>query len=82
MLIKTLADPLSLPREIIERKDLTKKISKAIKKLPLDYRRVLSLYYNNHFNFREIAEILKEPIDTIKSRHRRALVLLKKLIEF
>ena len=44
------------------------------------YRMVLFLRYNDHFNFREIAEALDEPLNTIKSRHRRALILLKKLL--
>ncbi|MEI8361443.1 MAG: sigma-70 family RNA polymerase sigma factor [bacterium] len=44
-------------------------------------RQVLDLYYKNDLNFREIAEVLEESIDTIKSRQRRALIKLKKLIE-
>jgi len=32
------------------------------------------------FTFREIAQALGEPLDTVKSRHRRALVKLKKLL--
>ncbi len=36
--------------------------------------------YNDHFNFREIAEAFGESIHTTKSRHRRALIQLKKLL--
>ncbi|MDP2967508.1 MAG: sigma-70 family RNA polymerase sigma factor [bacterium] len=33
------------------------------------------------FTFREIAESLGEPLNTVKSRHRRALIILKKLLD-
>jgi len=38
------------------------------------------LRYNDHFNFREIAESFGEPLHTITSRHRRALIQLQKLL--
>ncbi|PJB83326.1 RNA polymerase subunit sigma, partial [Candidatus Wolfebacteria bacterium CG_4_9_14_0_8_um_filter_39_46] len=44
------------------------------------YRMVLFLRHNDHFTFREISESLGEPIDTVKSRHRRGLILLRKEI--
>ncbi len=50
----------------------------GIDKLSPKYRLVLSLYYNDNLNFREISEILGEPLNTIKSRHRRALTILRK----
>lgn len=80
MLAKTLADPALLPTEILERADIAKALSTALEALSPDYRMVLFLRYNDHFNFREIAESLGEPLHTIKSRHRRALVQLKKLL--
>jgi len=51
-----------------------------IKKLPPEYRKILSLHYKNLFTFREIAEIFNESINTIKSRHLRALSQLKKFL--
>ena len=44
-----------------------------------NYRTVIDLRYNEQYSFREIAEHLKEPLDTVKSRHRRALIQLKQL---
>ncbi|MFH1392561.1 MAG: sigma-70 family RNA polymerase sigma factor [bacterium] len=55
-------------------------INSSLEQLPLKYRLIIFLRYNDHFNFREIAEILGEPLNTIKSRHRRALAMLKKLL--
>ncbi len=79
--IKTLIDPLSLPNKIFEQIDAAGFLQSAIERLLPKYQLVLSLYYNDNLNFREIAEKLKEPLDTIKSRHRRALIMLKKRIE-
>jgi len=58
---------------------LTDKIeSSVLQTLSPVYRAVLSLYYNEHLNFREIAETTGESLNTVKSRHRRALIQLKK----
>jgi len=77
---ETLADPSPLPGELLERKSIREILAKAIEKLSLKYRKVLSLHYNDNLAFREIAESLGEPLNTVKSRHRRALTTLKKLL--
>jgi len=78
--VDSLADPSPLPPEILERKELARDLERALKKLPPKMRAVLLLYYNEHLTLRAIAEILDEPLNTVKSRHRRGLVLLKKLL--
>jgi len=80
ILTETLADPLPLPDELFERVDIAKMLNTVIQQLSPKYRMVLFLRYNDHFNFREISEALDEPLNTIKSRHRRALIQLKKLL--
>lgn len=77
---ETLADPAPLPQELLEKADLARILNSAMEKLSPKYRAVLLLYYNDHFNFREIAEILDEPLHTVKSRHRRALIQLRGLL--
>jgi len=52
-------------------------LATILEKIPPDYRMTLFLRYNDHFTFREIAESLGEPLNTIKSRHRRGLAMLK-----
>ena len=79
-ILDNLSDPSPLPEELFERKDLAEKLDRAMEQLSPNYRSVLVLYYKDGFNFREIAEILGEPIDTIKSRHRRALIKLKEIL--
>lgn len=77
---ETLADSAPLPPELIERASLAKILDQTMAKLSPKYRMVLFLRYNDHFNFREIAESLNESLNTVKSRHRRALIMLKKLL--
>ena len=77
----TLADPSPLPLELLEKAGMARMLNEAMEKLSPQYRMVLFLRYNDHFNFREIAESLNEPLNTVKSRHRRALVMLRGLIQ-
>ncbi|MBI3335018.1 MAG: sigma-70 family RNA polymerase sigma factor [Candidatus Portnoybacteria bacterium] len=79
ILFDTLADSSPSPQELFERAGVSKTISLAMEKLSDTYRAVLSLRYNDQLSFREIAEVLKESLHTVKSRHRRALILLKKV---
>ena len=75
-----LTDPALLPDKVFEQVSVAETLNTTINQLSSKYRTVLFLYYNDHFNFREIAGVLNESINTIKSRHLRALVLLKNLL--
>jgi len=79
-IMENLVDSSPLPSELLERSDLKEMLAKAMEKLSPKYRMVLFLRYNDHFTFREIAESLGEPLHTVKSRHRRALIMLKKFL--
>jgi len=80
ILAETLADPAPLPDELLARADITETLKRALDKLPPKYRAVLLLYYNSGFSFAEIAEIMKEPLNTVKSRCRRALIALREIL--
>jgi len=66
--------------EKLEKESLFEKLKREIEKLPFKMRQVIDLHYNFGLNFREISEILEEPINTVKSRHKRAIAKLKKSI--
>jgi RNA polymerase sigma-70 factor (ECF subfamily) len=66
--------------EMLEKENLMEKLKREIEELPFKMKQVMDLYYNSGLNFREISEILGEPVNTIKSRHRRAISKLKKSI--
>jgi len=55
-------------------------LQSATEKLLPKYQQVLSFYHNEDLNFREISEKTGESINTIKSRYRRAILLLRGMI--
>ncbi len=80
VLMNTISDDAILPDKAAELLFNRAEVYNIVNKLSEKYRLVLTLYYYKYLNFREIADFLKEPISTIKSRHRRGLAMLKKLI--
>lgn len=80
LLLDTLADEALLPPAILEQDEMKQTISLAVAKLAAKYRLIISLHYHSQLTFQEIADSLGEPIDTVKSRHRRALIHLRKLL--
>ena len=60
---------------------LKKNFDRVLAELPERYRDVMVMRYTDNLKFREIAERLHEPVDTVKSRHRRGLALLKNMVD-
>ena len=73
-------DSSPLPDELFEQKNLQDILNSAIEQLPLKDQTILFLYYNDHFTLQEIADSLHESLNTTKSRHRRALKKLRKIL--
>lgn len=80
VLMETIADPTTGPHEHALRRAEAQALQGAIGTLSTKYRAVLSSYYHDHLNFREIAYVSGESLNTVKSRHRRGLLLLHKLL--
>lgn len=78
--LENVADENILPDEILERKNIAEELDEILQKLPPHYRVILLLRYKEEFSLHEIAEILGEPYNTIKSRHQRGLANLKKFL--
>lgn len=55
-------------------------ITVALERLSDHDRLILTLRYSQELTFREIAATLDAPLDTVKSRHRRALLTLRRLL--
>lgn len=77
---ESIADSFPLPEEIFYRKNIFEKISIAVKSLNPVERAVIASHYGNELSFREISESSGQPLHTVKSRHRRAIIKLKKLL--
>lgn len=81
VVIDGLVDTAPIPDKLLEQAGIVQMLNLAMKKLSPKYRMVLFLYYNDHFNFREIAETLGESINTIKTRHRRGIAILREFLK-
>jgi len=78
--IESLGDESPSVLDQIFSQQQSQELAGAVAKLPTNYRSVIKLYSNDGLNFREIASKIKEPLNTVKSRYRRGLALLKKLL--
>jgi len=67
--------------EKINRQELAAQVNQYLARLSEQNQAVLILHYNQQLTFQEIAQLLGQPLDTVKSRHRRALLYLRRLIE-
>lgn len=68
------------PETILEKEEKKKTVEAAMETLPKQYQALLSLAYREDFSLTEISEILGVPYNTVKSRHQRALKLLKQAL--
>ncbi|PIT88234.1 MAG: hypothetical protein COU29_03130 [Candidatus Magasanikbacteria bacterium CG10_big_fil_rev_8_21_14_0_10_36_32] len=72
-----LSDVTPLPPELFDQKDLSQHLTLAMQKLTPKYQVVLSLRYIEQLTFQEIAEVLGEPMNTVKNRCWRAVEMLR-----
>jgi RNA polymerase sigma-70 factor (ECF subfamily) len=57
-------------------------LNTILEKLRMEYREVLILHYQEEMTFEEIGKILGKPLNTVKSQHRRAILELRRLLDF
>ena len=80
VIIDTVTDNTPAQDELYAQAEDAKTLESALQKLPAQARDVLLLKYREHMTFDEIGTTLGEPLNTVKSRHRRALERLKKIL--
>ncbi len=61
-------------------KETSDKLAMAFAQIPSNYAAIINLHINDGLNFREIAESLGVSLNTIKSRYRRGISLLKNIL--
>lgn len=81
ILVETVPDTAELPDLLFAKLEDTATLSKAVAKLSPEAREVLLLHYTNGLTFLEIGEILGQPQNTVKSRHHRALLNLRTILD-
>ncbi len=67
------------PAQEAEKKETAGFVSSAISQLSSNYQKIISLRHDKDLSFQEIADFLGEPINTVKSRYRRAILAAKKI---
>lgn len=71
-------DTSPLPEELVARKHLAEEVAQAIEALPPAFRIIVHLYHEQQYTLQEAADFLGEPLNTVKSRYRRAISALRK----
>jgi RNA polymerase sigma factor (sigma-70 family) len=79
VILDTLADDALLADEVFAQVQDLDKLNKVLREMPSLYKEVLILKYSNDLSLEEISTIIKRPIETVKSQHRRGLLHLKEL---
>jgi RNA polymerase sigma-70 factor, ECF subfamily len=69
-----------LPDEALQKLQDSNLLNKILEKLPVSYRVILILHYQEDMTFDEIGKVLGKPLNTVKSQHRRAIIELRKML--
>lgn len=77
---ENLADPEPSPSEVFEMVESSRALEEALSKLKTEEKTIIMLHYHEEITFEEIAQILKKPMNTVKSLHRRSLGKLRELL--
>ena len=80
VLVETVPDTESLPDEVVATFQDAQMVQEALAELSPDAREVVVLHYVNGLTFLEIGDMLGEPQNTVKSRHHRAIINLRKIL--
>ena len=80
VLTDTLADSEPLADELLAKAQDLNFLMKTLQMIPTLYREVLVLRHIDDLSIDEIAKVLKRPVETVKSQHRRGLLHLKALL--
>jgi RNA polymerase sigma-70 factor (ECF subfamily) len=79
--MQNIVDPLALPSVAFDRKLAAEKMNAIVGNLPEYYERVVSMHTKDQLTFNEISKKLRTPLNTVKSRYRRALRILRGRLE-
>jgi RNA polymerase sigma factor for flagellar operon FliA len=81
MLYETIPDEVEIPDQTVEKNEEKELLVATMKTLEERDRLILSLYYYEGLNYREIAEILKITVSRVSQIHSKILKVLKKKLE-
>lgn len=75
---KLIGDSRDSPEELVIRREEIRRVKDVLENLPRNYRIVIILHHYQQLRYKEIAEILNQPVKTVATRLYRAKLILKK----
>lgn len=78
---RDIPDDTALPERTVLETELQQTVHRALGQLRMEHRTVLVMYDLAGFSYEEIAEMLKLPLGTVKSRLNRARLALREEME-
>lgn len=75
---ETLSNAEDDPKQILEKKDIKAKLLELLKELNERDRTILSLYYYEELNYKDIAKVLNITVSRVSQIHSKILTQLKK----
>lgn len=75
---ENIEDEIILPDQALQKLQDKELLDKILSELKDEYKTVLMLHYQEDMSFKEIGEVLGKPMNTVKSYHQRALIILRK----
>lgn len=78
--VETIEDEELLPDEYLIKLEEKEFLNEKLQELSFLYKEILVLHYQEDMTFDEIGKVLKKPLNTVKSCHRRALIKLKEIL--
>lgn len=67
--------------ELLDRQFEIEELEKALAEINPQAREILLLHYGDELTFDEIGQMLKKPLNTVKSIHRRAVLSLRGILD-
>ncbi|GBC97297.1 ECF RNA polymerase sigma-E factor [bacterium HR16] len=80
-LTRQIEDTSPGPQELVEQEEREEVLQRAIAQLSPDRRILIVLYHFENLSYEEIAQMLKLPVGTVKSRLNRARLALREILE-
>jgi len=69
------------PAEVFEQLERRQELEALVASLPQHYQAVVSLYYFEELSLQEVAEVLNQPLGTVKVYVRRGIQQLRKILQ-
>ncbi len=78
---ENILDEKPLPEEALQKLQDREFLNGILKKMSPVENEILILHYQEEMTFSEIGRVLNKSLNTVKSRHRRTLVKLRKMLD-